>query len=65
MRQATGEIEVRTRGRGLYDLTAQAAAWADRQAMTAGLLTLFCRHTSASLLVQENASREVRTDLEA
>ena len=48
-----------TRGQGLYDFTDQVAAWATGT----GLLTLFIRHTSASLLIQENADPEVQTDL--
>lgn len=48
-----------TRGQGLYEFTDQVAAWATGT----GLLTLFIRHTSASLLVQENADPEVQTDL--
>lgn len=39
--------------------------WLDEQAIEEGLLTLFCRHTSASLLIQENAAPEVRADIEA
>lgn len=57
-------IEVHTRRRGLLDITADVRAWVDAQQVTTGLLTLFCRHTSASLLIQENAAREVRSDLE-
>jgi len=64
MRQASGELEVHTPGQGLHEITRDIAAWVDDQAMAQGLLTLFCRHTSASLLIQENAAREVRTDLE-
>ena len=48
-----------TRGQGLYDFTAEVAAWVEGT----GLLTLFVRHTSASLLIQENADPEVRDDL--
>lgn len=55
----------RTSGRGLYEITRRVTAWAREQAITTGLLTLFCRHTSALLLIQENAAAEVRTDLEA
>ena len=50
-----------TRGQGLYPFTAEVAGWV----AGTGLLTLFIRHTSASLLVQENADPEVRTDLHA
>ena len=63
MRMAQGRIEVATTGQGFYEVTAQAAAWVAEQGIAAGLLTLFIRHTSASLLIQENAAPEVRTDL--
>ena len=65
MRQATGALSVRTRGRGLVDITAEVRRWLDAQSIVTGLLTLFCAHTSASLLIQENASPAVRADLEA
>jgi secondary thiamine-phosphate synthase enzyme len=65
MRQATGHISVETRGKGLTEITPQVARWIDGQGIASGLLTLFCRHTSASLLIQENADPDVRTDLEA
>ena len=60
---AQGRIEVATTGPGFYEVTAQAAAWVAEQGVETGLLTLFIRHTSASLLIQENAAPEVRTDL--
>jgi len=63
MRMAQGRIEVATTGLGFYEVTAQTAAWVAEQGVDAGLLTLFIRHTSASLLIQENAAPEVRTDL--
>ena len=65
MRQAADILSRRTAGRGLYDITGEIDAWVRRQGMRTGLLTLFCRHTSASLLIQENAAPEVRTDIEA
>jgi secondary thiamine-phosphate synthase enzyme len=65
MRQASGTLELRTQRQGLLEVTGQIDAWVAAQAMDEGLLTIFCRHTSASLLIQENAAREVRTDLEA
>jgi len=65
MRQESHEIAVRTPGRGLVEITAEIASWLARQSLTTGLLTLFCRHTSASLLIQENADPDVRRDLEA
>lgn len=54
-------FEINTRGPGLYEVTRQVAAWLDGPAD--GLLTLFIRHTSASLLIQENADPSVQTDL--
>ena len=65
MRQAADILSLRTAGRGLYEITDEIDAWVRRQGMQTGLLTLFCRHTSASLLIQENAAAEVRTDIEA
>jgi secondary thiamine-phosphate synthase enzyme len=65
MRQATGTLTIETRRQGLVEITGDVAAWTDRQDMHQGLLTLFCRHTSASLLIQENAAPDVRSDLEA
>lgn len=56
---------MRTPGRGLLEITDQVAGWLRRHSLQSGLLTVFCRHTSASLLIQENAAREVRSDLEA
>ncbi|HEV7614303.1 MAG TPA: secondary thiamine-phosphate synthase enzyme YjbQ [Steroidobacteraceae bacterium] len=56
---------MRTGGRGLVEITREVRAWLDGQSVSAGLLTVFCTHTSASLLIQENAAAEVRSDLEA
>lgn len=64
MRQAGGTIEVETRGQGLVEITRGVTAWVEAQRMSEGLLTLFCRHTSASLLIQENAAPAARADLE-
>lgn len=64
MRQATHILNVSTARRGLLEITREVRAWVSAQGVTSGLLTVFCRHTSASLLIQENAAREVRTDLE-
>lgn len=58
------EIVVATRGRGFHEVTAQVAASVSDSGVTTGLCTLFLRHTSASLLIQENADPDVRTDLE-
>jgi len=57
-------LEVRTEGRGLVEVTAPVRRWVAAQGFGAGLLTIWCRHTSASLLVGENASPEVRADME-
>jgi secondary thiamine-phosphate synthase enzyme len=65
MRQASHRLFVATGGQGLVSVTGPVAAWVTAQAMDTGLLTVFCRHTSASLLIQENADPSVRTDLEA
>lgn len=65
MRQATHQLTIPTRGRGLVEVTEQVMRWLADQQVATGLLTLFCRHTSASLLIQENADPDVRTDLEA
>ncbi len=65
MRQFADVISIRTSGRGLIDVTQSLTAWAERHDLRTGLLTLFCRHTSASLIIQENAAPEVRSDLEA
>jgi len=64
MRQFSHEFSVSTRGRGLYEVTNDVEAWVGRCGVKAGLLTLHLRHTSASLLIQENADPEVRRDLE-
>ncbi|MEG8013243.1 secondary thiamine-phosphate synthase enzyme YjbQ [Sphingomonas sp. 22R3R2A-7] len=65
MRQATGFLTIDTRRQGLLDISDAVRRWVADQEMRDGLLTIFCRHTSASLLIQENAAPEVRTDLEA
>jgi len=64
MRQASGTIEIETSGEGLVEISREVARWTEAQGMSEGLLTLFCRHTSASLLVQENAAPAARADLE-
>jgi secondary thiamine-phosphate synthase enzyme len=64
MRNVAGALSFRTHGSGLMEITGEVRAWLESQGVTIGLLTLFCRHTSASLLIQENAARAVRSDLE-
>lgn len=65
MKQAAHHLEVATRGQGLYECTSDIWQWVREQQMQTGLLTVFCRHTSASLLIQENADPTVRLDLRA
>lgn len=64
MRQALEHLRIDVRGRGLVEITAQVRECVARHSIETGLLTLFCRHTSASLLIQENADPSVRRDLE-
>ncbi|HEY9218753.1 MAG TPA: secondary thiamine-phosphate synthase enzyme YjbQ, partial [Phenylobacterium sp.] len=59
------QLRIETRGRGLVEITEPVRRFVQAQAMATGLLTLFCRHTSASLTIQENADPDVRKDLEA
>ncbi len=65
MQQATETLHVQTRTRGLMDITQPTRTFLGSHPVQTGLLTLWCRHTSASLLVQENADGDVRADLEA
>lgn len=65
MRQALHRITVSTRGAGLVGISEPVLRWVAEQGIGTGLLTIWCRHTSASLLVQENADPDVRADLEA
>jgi len=64
MRQAIHQIVIPTRGRGFYEFTNEVAKNLRDAAIVAGLATLFVQHTSASLLIQENADPEVRRDFE-
>lgn len=65
LRQASHEFTIPTRGRGFYEFTDAVEAWAAANKFREGLLTLHVQHTSASLLIQENADPDVRRDLEA
>jgi len=56
-------LEIRTRGKGLYPCTREVAAWVASTKSNTGLLTLFIQHTSASLVIQENADPDVVLDL--
>jgi secondary thiamine-phosphate synthase enzyme len=64
MRQLFHEISIPTRGKGLYAFTPLVNAWVHASGIRQGLLTLYIRHTSASLLIQENYDPTVQTDLE-
>ena len=64
MRQSHTTLDIATRGRGLTDVTAAVERWVAGTGIATGLLTLFIRHTSASLLIQENADPDVQADLE-
>ncbi|MEO5697600.1 MAG: secondary thiamine-phosphate synthase enzyme YjbQ [Burkholderiaceae bacterium] len=64
MRQSTTTLTIETRGRGLFEITRPVLEWVAASGLDTGLLTLFIRHTSASLLIQENADPDVRGDLD-
>ncbi|MCL6556078.1 MAG: secondary thiamine-phosphate synthase enzyme YjbQ [Burkholderiales bacterium] len=63
MRQASHTVSIATRGKGLYACTEPVVAWVRSTGIREGLLTLFIRHTSASLLIQENYDPDVTADL--
>jgi secondary thiamine-phosphate synthase enzyme len=65
MKQALHRLTIATDGQGLVEITRPVSHWVAAQRIGTGLLTIWCRHTSASLLVQENADPDVRADLEA
>jgi secondary thiamine-phosphate synthase enzyme len=64
MRQVAEILQVSSRGRGLVEITQDILDWLMPHGVQTGLLTLFCRHTSAGLLIQENAAPDVRADLQ-
>ncbi len=64
LRQSFHELTITTRGRGLYDFTEEVESWIVGNGFKNGLVTLHLRHTSASLLIQENADPDVCADLE-
>ena len=64
MKQAASTLAIQSSGRGLFEFTAELRDFLRRNAIRTGLLTVFCRHTSASLLIQENADPDVRHDLD-
>ncbi len=64
LRQFTTSMTFQTRGRGLLEVTRPVSEWVAEAGLSSGLLTVFVRHTSASLLIQENADPDVRGDLD-
>ena len=64
MQQFTAELHIPTHGKGLYEIRGQVAAWVRQSSLRTGLLTVFVRHTSASLTIQENADPDVVKDIE-
>ena len=65
VRQSFSTLEARAPAQGLHEVTGQVERWVAASGIHDGLLTLFCRHSSASLLIQENAAPAARRDLEA
>ena len=63
MRQANHKFSTSTRGKGLYNITREITSWVTRQKFGTGLLTIFIPHTSASIVIQENADPDVLHDL--
>jgi secondary thiamine-phosphate synthase enzyme len=61
----THTLQAATRGKGLYEITDAVARWVTERRVAQGLLTIFVQHTSASLIVQENADPDVVHDLKA
>ncbi len=65
MKQFTHQFTTTTKRRGLYNINREISDWVRNQGLTTGLLTVFVQHTSASLVIQENADPDVLTDLNA
>ena len=64
LKQASGTLDVQAPQEGLHEITGKVTDWLDSQPIGEGLLTIFCAHTSASLVIQENAAPAARRDLE-
>ena len=64
MRQAQTVFSIHTDGQGLFEFTSTITRWLNMQRVQTGQVTLFCRHTSASLIIQENADPDVQHDLQ-
>ena len=65
LRQVQHEFRIATRRRGFYDFTGEIEKWVSSSGLKTGLVTLHLKHTSAALVIQENADPDVRRDLEA
>lgn len=65
LKQSVHHFSISTSGKGLYEFTPTLSEWVESQRIETGLLTIFCRHTSASLLIQENADPTVQRDIRA
>lgn len=65
MRQYFAEAEIQTSGQGLYEFTHNVLSTVETSGITSGQVTIFCRHTSCSLTIQENADPDVKRDLQA
>lgn len=63
MRQICHVLQIATSGKGLYEITGEIERWTSQQQIRSGLLTVFVQHTSASLVIQENADPDVVGDL--
>ncbi|MDH5489549.1 MAG: secondary thiamine-phosphate synthase enzyme YjbQ [Rhodospirillaceae bacterium] len=64
MKQAQTTLKIKTNKQGLFEITPMVANWLHGCNINAGILTVFCRHTSASLIIQENADPDVALDLQ-
>ena len=64
LHQASHSLAIRASRPGLHELTKDVASWVENSGIQDGLVTIFCRHTSASLVIQENAAPAARRDLE-
>lgn len=62
--QAHHSLTIQTQGQALYEMTREVTQWVEDQTIVSGLFTLYCRHTSASLVIQENADPDVMADLQ-
>ena len=63
MRQVSHQFSTSTKGKGLYNITREIKSWIIQQKISTGLLTVFIPHTSASIVIQENADPDVLHDL--